>query len=205
MQGYILNINRVKDEDLIVSILTEDRLLTLYRFYGARHANINLGYKLDFEAINSGKSSISMLRNVLHLGDKWMATPKRFFIWQHFIKLLYKHLKDIDELDSFYIELLNNMNKKLEKQNPTRVVVESYVELLSYEGRLHDDFVCFSCEEAVNNDLVLTRSFLPAHKSCLFGDVFDKSKIEELFISKSTIYLDDSEVDKLWKILQKGF
>jgi recombinational DNA repair protein (RecF pathway) len=205
MQGYILNINRVKDEDLIVSLLTEDRLLTLYRFYGARHANINLGYKLDFEAINSGKSSISMLRNVLHLGDKWMATPKRFFIWQHFIKLLYKHLKDIDELDSFYFELLNNMNKKFEKQNPVRVVVESYIELLSYEGRLHDDFICFSCEEPIKKNLVLARSFLPAHYECIYDTKLNIKKIKNLFKNGTTIELEDDEVNQLWKILQEGF
>jgi len=205
MQGYILNINRVKDEDLIVSLLTQNRLKTLYRFYGARHGSINIGYKIDFEAQSSPKSTISMLKNVLHLGNKWMNEPRRFFIWQHFIKLLFKHLKDVEELDSFYFELLDNMNQKFEKQNPIRVAVESYIELLSYEGRLHDDFICFICEEPVNDELVITRSFLPAHKTCLFGDVVDRVKIEELFVTRSTLYLDDREVDKLWKIVLEGF
>ena len=204
MQGYILNINRVKDEDLIVTLLTENRLITLYRFYGARHGSINIGYKLDFEAINSGKSSISMLRNVLHLGDKWMLKSKRFFIWQQFIKLLFGHLKDIEELDNFYFNLLNTMNKKFEKQNPVRVVIESYIALLTYEGRLHDDFVCFSCENVVKNNLVLTRSFLPAHYDCIFGTVFDIAKIKELFLTGSSINFSDDEVSILWQILQEG-
>jgi recombinational DNA repair protein (RecF pathway) len=205
MQGYILNINRVKDEDLIVSLLTQNRLKTLYRFYGARHGNINIGYKIDFEAQSSAKSTISMLRNVLHLGNRWMNEPRRFFIWQHFIKLMYRHLKDIDELDSFYFELLDSMNQKFEKQNPIRVAIESYIELLNYEGRLHDDFVCFICEEPVKSDLVIARSFLPAHKRCLFGNVADIEKIKELFKSRSTLYLDDREVENLWKIVQEGF
>lgn len=204
MQGYILNINRVKDEDLIVTLLTQSRLISLYRFYGARHGNINLGYKLDFEAISSPKSSISMLRNVLHLGDKWMVNPKRFFIWQHFIKLLYTHLQDIEELDHFYFDLLNTMNYKFEKQNPIRVAVESYITLLTYEGRLHDDFVCFSCENIVKENLVLTRSFLPAHYECIFGTVLNMEKIMELFLTGSTLNLEDHEVNILWKILQEG-
>ena len=42
MQGYIIDIKPVKDDDLIVSILTEHEVLTTYRFYGARHSNINI-------------------------------------------------------------------------------------------------------------------------------------------------------------------
>ncbi len=205
MQGYILNINKVKDEDLIVTILTTTSLLTLYRFYGARHSNINIGYKIDFESLSSAKSTISMLRNVLHLGDSWMNEPRRFFVWQQFIKLLFKHLKDVEKVDSFYFELLNEIKQKFAKQNSIRVAVESYIQLLSYEGRLHDDFVCLICEELVTSELVITRSFLPAHKKCIFGEIVDKSKIEELFLTASTINLDDDEVDKLWKILQEGF
>jgi len=205
MQGYIININRVKDEDLIVTLLTENRLLTLYRFYGSRHSTINLGYKLDFEAISSTNSSIPMLRNTLHLGDKWMLNPERFFIWQKFIKLLYKHLKDVDDIDSFYFELLNDMSKKFEKQNPTRVVVEAYITLLRYEGRLHDDFFCFICEGKIEKDLVLTRSFLPAHYECIYDYKLNIKKIEKLFNAGTTLELENDEVSLLWKILQQGF
>jgi recombinational DNA repair protein (RecF pathway) len=204
MQGYILNINPVKDEDLIVSILTPYEIKSLYRFYGARHAHINLGYKLDFEAHSSAKSSIAMLRDVLHLGEKWMAQPKRFFIWQHFLKLLYKHLQDVDEVDSFYFELLDKMNKKFEKQNPARVVVEAYITLLNYEGRLHEDFHCFLCEGEIEDDLVLARGFLPAHQRCIYNKTVDKKKILQLFKSASTIHLNDDEVSNLWKVLQEG-
>ena len=51
MQGYIINLNRVKDEDLIVTILSKGRLETLYRFYGARHGTINIGFKIDYETL----------------------------------------------------------------------------------------------------------------------------------------------------------
>ncbi len=205
MQGYIININRVKDEDLIVKVLTENRLKSLYRFYGARHSNINLGYKIDFEAISSNKSNIPMLRNLLHLGDSWMSKSERFFIWQTFIKLLYKHLKDIQEVDRFYLDLLNKMNKKISKQNPIRVCVESYIELLCHEGRLHDDFICFICEEPIEEEVVISRGFLPSHQKCIFAKKLKKDRVKELFLSKSSLYLSDDEVYELWKTLQEGF
>ena len=34
---------------MIVSILTENHIYSSYRFYGARHSNINVGYKIDFD------------------------------------------------------------------------------------------------------------------------------------------------------------
>jgi hypothetical protein len=49
MQGYIIDLKVVKDDDLIVTLLCENELITSYRFYGARHSNINIGYKIDFE------------------------------------------------------------------------------------------------------------------------------------------------------------
>ena len=58
MQGYIINLNRVKDEDLIVTIISKDSLETLYRFYGARHGTINIGFKIDYEIEPSSKSTI---------------------------------------------------------------------------------------------------------------------------------------------------
>jgi hypothetical protein len=146
-----------------------------------------------------------MLRNVLHLGDKWMNQRDRFFTWQIFIKLLFKHLKDVQELDSFYFELLDDMNQKLYKQNPIRVAVESYISLLRFEGRLHDDFLCLICEDKVEKNLIITRSFLPAHKECIFGQPLAKDKIQKLFQTNSTIELTDYEVDQLWKVLQEGF
>lgn len=185
--------------------MTQNSLKTLYRFYGARHAHINLGYKLDFEAISSTKTTISMLKNVLHLGNKWMSDPKRFFIWQQFIKLLYKHLRDVRELDNFYLHLLDKMNHKFQKQNPMRVAIESYIALLQYEGRLHSEFRCLICEESILDNLTITRGFLPAHKRCINIDTIDKDKIKELFITHSTIYLNNDEVNKLWIILLEGF
>ena len=90
------------------------------------------------------------------------------------------------------------------KQNPQRVMIESYLQLLEYEGRLHDDFRCFICDEEVEEDVVLARSFLPAHQICVYGELLKKRKIEDLFESKSTLYLEDSEVAHLWRLLLEG-
>jgi recombinational DNA repair protein (RecF pathway) len=205
MQGYILNINRVKDEDLIVTILTKNRLKTLYRFYGARHSNINIGYKIDFEPIYSAKSTMPMLREVLPLSNKWMFDSNRFYFWQQFCKLLFKHLRDVEELDSIYFELLEEASYKLHKQNPKRVILESYVKLLDIEGRLHTQFICFLCDEEItDSSLTLKRSFLPAHQECLFGKLFEKQRVEHFFKTKTSIQLSDIEIDELWNILIEG-
>ena len=204
MQGIILNITKVKDEDLIVTLITKKRLKTLYRFYGARHSQINLGYKIDFVPIYSAKSKIAMLREVLHLGFSWQFDRKKFYIWQQFIKLLYKHLKDVEELDQFYYELLLDAIIMIEKQNPKRVLIESYLKLLEFEGRLHDNFKCFICENSITKNIVLKRSFLTCHNTCLKGACFDKKDLEYLFSSKSTIMLDDSTIDTIWDIVLEG-
>ncbi len=204
MQGYILNIVHVKEEDLLVTLLTQKSLKTVYRFYGARHANINLGYKIDFEIHKNIKSTIGMLREVLHLSTPWLADFQKFYLWQQFTKLLYRHLRDVEALDPFYYDLLEEMNHRFNRQNPKRCIVESYIKLLHHEGRQHEDFICFLCDQPIDKEVVLTRSFLPAHQRCLCGRVFQKEKIEELFDAGQTLFMSDEEVDTLWKIIEEG-
>lgn len=205
MQGYILNINRAKDEDLIVTVLTAQRVITLYRFYGARHSHINLGYKIDFEIRSSLKSSISQLRDVLHLAQKWNIQHEKMLIWQQFVELFYKHLKDIDTIDTFYFDLLELASSQWQKQSPKRIAIESYLGLLEAEGRLHTDMHCFSCDSAIHEDPCLVRSFLPAHKSCVYANTFNTDAIKELFTNKSTLFFNDKDVDRLWNIMLEGF
>lgn len=204
MQGYILNITRVREEDLIVTLLTENRLKTLYRFYGARHATINLGFKIDFEVQSSSKSTISMLRQVLHLTTPWLANFQKFYLWQQFIKLLYKHLRDVEEIDAFYFQLLEEISNRFSKQNPKRTLVEAYLKLLAYEGRLHDDFICFICGESIETEVVVTRGFLIAHPHCLYAPAIPKERISTLFETKQTLFLSDEEVERLWEIVLEG-
>ncbi len=205
MQGYIINFNRVKDEDLIVTVLTKKSVLTLYRFYGARHSHINLGYKIDFEAKSSIKSTIPQLSGVLHLASKWNLEHSRMFIWQAFIKLFFLHLRNIDEIHEFYFNLLEDCTFIWHSQNPKRVAIEAYVKLLEYEGRLHDEFICFNCEEPVKEDLSLIRGFMPAHEQCVWVNTFNRLHVEELFTKKSCMFLNDKDIDRLWKTMLAGF
>ncbi len=205
MQGYIININRARDEDLIITILSKNRKYTTYRFYGARHSTINLGYKIDFELQHSAKSKIPQLRNVLHLASKWNIDREKMYIWQQYIKLFYKHLKDVDEIDEFYFDLLEKSFTLWNIQNPKRVAIESYVSLLEHEGRLHDDFICFKCENRIKGDISLVRAFLTAHKECIYTDCFKALHVRELFSNKSTLFFDDREIDRLWTIVCEGF
>ncbi len=205
MQGYILNTQKVRDEDLLVTILTENRIKILYRFYGARHSNLLLGYKIDFEAHPTNRENLKQLRNVSLLNFKWLLKRERYYIWQQFLQLLFKHLRDVNEVDSFYYKLLEETSLYLEKSHPKRVVIESYAKLLEFEGRLHNDFSCFICEKNIESKVVLTRAFLPACSTCLKSENgFDKKKIELFFDEKNSILLNDNEVENLYNIILEG-
>ncbi len=205
MQGYIINLNRVKDEDLIVTIISKDSIDTLYRFYGARHGTINIGFKIDYEKEGSAKSSISRLKDVIHIGFKWINDYKLLRLWQDFTGLFHKHLIDAEELDPFYFELIDYASREWNKQNPKRVAIESYVKLLEHEGRLHIELICFLCSIEINDSQIsLIRAYLPTHKECSHTLSIDKNALEELFINKSSIFLNDKEVDRLWLILLEG-
>jgi len=204
LQGFILSINRARDEDLVVTILTNHSLMTLYRFYGARHSTINLGYKVDFETESSIKTSILRLRDVYHLGFKWMTLREPLILWQQFCSLFHPHLRDAEELDDFYFNLLDNAAKLWDKQNPKRVAIEAYVTLLAHEGRLHVESQCFLCEQPIKNEVALIRAFLPTHPECSLRLQISHIGFEELTNNGSTLFLSDREVDALWITLLEG-
>ncbi|MCP4969633.1 MAG: recombination protein RecO [Arcobacter sp.] len=204
MQGYIIDIKSVKEDDLIVSILSENHIYTSYRFYGARHSNINVGYKIDFELENTLRSSIPRLKDVIQLNFQWIFENEKLYCWQRFIKLFYPHLKDIEVIDEFYFKLLDKLSHKMIKQNPKRSICKSYLKLLKYEGRLNTNFICFLCENKIKNDISIVRSFMPVHASCTYSKKFNINKIKELFIEKSLISFEDDEVEYLWNILLQG-
>jgi len=205
MQGFILNLNKVKDEDLIVTILSKTSLDTLYRFYGARHGVINLGFKIDYEKEESLKSTISRLKDVIHIGYKWINDHKQLKLWHDFVALFYKHLRDAEELDSFYFDLLEDASINWNKQNSKRVAIEAYVKLLEHEGRLHSEFDCFLCSYPIKEDEIsLIRAYLPTHKECTHTLSIKKDSLIELYKNKSSMFLSDIEIDRLWYILLEG-
>ncbi len=204
MQGYIININNVKDEDLIVSVLTEDNFYTTYRFYGARHSIINIGFKIDFELESNIKSSIPRLKDVLQISYPWIMDSTKLYCWQRFLKLFYPHLKDVEEIDPFYFNLLDELAHKIVKQNPKRAIIESYIKLCEYEGRLHLEYECLLCEEEIFDDISLVRGFQPTHKKCSYSKPFKLFQIKELFEEKSLLSFNENEVEYLWHILLQG-
>ena len=205
MQGFILRLQRVKDEDLIVSILTQDRLETLYRFYGARHSTVNLGHMIDFEIERSVKTSIGRLYDVVHLGFPWLLDRSRTRTWHQFVSLFYPHLKESEETGGFYFELLRDCAARWDKQNPKRIAVEAYAKLLHYEGRLPDSRTCFFCEKQIKEpNVAVIRAFQYAHDACVHRQTVAKSGADALLSDFSTLFLNDEEVESLWTTLLEG-
>lgn len=204
MKGYIVNLNRVKDEDLIVTILSKESLDTLYRFYGARHSTLNLGFKIDYEIESSAKSTISRLKDVVHIGYRWINDSNLLRLWQEFSTLFYRHLKESEDLDIFYFDLLQSASENWNKQNPKRVAIEAYTKLLEHEGRLHKELYCFLCSQKIEGDISLIRAYLPTHKRCSHTLAINRSALIELYENKSSLFLSDKEVNRLWEILLEG-
>lgn len=204
MQGFIIKLNRAREEDMVVSIIAEESLQTLYRFYGARHSPINMGFKIDFETEHSLKSSIPRMRDVVHLGFSWIGEYERLRLWQQFIALFYPHLKDSESIGSFYFELLNDASVRWKEQNPKRVAIESYVRLLDHEGRLHREMNCFFCDLPIETDISLIRAYLPAHQNCSHTLSINPKGLDWLYTRASTLFLDDKEIERLWYVLNEG-
>ncbi len=205
MRGFVLNTVRVRDEDLIVRILTPREVLTLYRFYGARHSYINVGYHIDFIVEESPKATIKRLRNVTQLPFDFMFDLQKMLDFKSFVILMANHLRDVSRIDGFYYELLKEISKKISKRESKRLLIESYIKLLEKEGRLHKENVCFLCEEKIKDKIALARAFLPSHEKCVMSEGFEKEKLNLLFNEKKTLLFDDFEIERLWKIINLGF
>ncbi|MGD9968993.1 MAG: recombination protein RecO [Sulfuricurvum sp.] len=204
MQGFIVKLSRVREEDMLVTIITEENLQTLYRFYGARHSPINIGFKIDFEIEHNLKTPVGRLRDVIHLSYPWIGEYDRIRLWQQFISLFHPHLRDSEAIGGFYFSLLNQASERWKDQNPKRVAIESYVQLLEYEGRLHRELNCFFCDHPIHEELSLIRAFLPAHRQCSHTLSINTKGLQWLYDFGSTLFLDDIEVERLWYIINEG-
>ena len=201
MRGFILHTQLVKEEDLVVTILTKNRVLKLYRFYGARHSVINIGYLIDFE-IEQTMVSIDRLRNIMQIRYPFLLDINKMLIWQNFIKMLYSHLFEVDEIDNFYFELLENIIQHFNR-NPKRVLIENYIKLLKFEGRL-SEFECFLCDKKIENRVNLARGFLCACETCIPKKGIEIEKIKTLFKDEKSLLLSNQEIENLYKILSLG-
>jgi len=177
---------------------------TYYRFFGARHSILQLGNLVDFEVEGEGSSFLPRLRSLSHMGFPWLYDKNKLLLWHNFIKKFEPHLKDAEEIDSFYFDLLLNAAKKWDKQNPKRIICESYITLLDYEGRLYMQENCFICEQRIEDDISLMQAFRPAHPTCIYSPALPTKKILDFFETKKTVFLEDYEVDYLFDVVMKG-
>jgi recombinational DNA repair protein (RecF pathway) len=205
MRGFILNINKAKNEDVIVTVLSENSIQKYWRFFGARHSILQIGNLIDFEVQESKNNFMPNMRSLSHMSFPWIFSNNHLLIWQNFIKLFEPHLKDSSDIEKFYFNLLLNKAKKWDKQNPKRLAVEAYISLLNHEGRLYDNGFCYICEEVLDKDVGLMRAFLPAHPKCIYAPSINKEEVFILFNTQSTIHIDTETIEKLYLILLKGF
>jgi len=204
MKGFIIHLQKAKNEDSIVTLLTPSGVGRYYRFFGARHSIVQLGHLVDFEVNESRGGFMPQLRKLSHFSFPWLYDNNRVLVWHNFLKLLASHLYDTDETSSFYYQLLLESAKKWDKQNPKRVVCDSFVSLLEYEGRIHTQNHCYICEEPLLDTIALMRAFIPAHSYCIYGATFNKEKFFDFLESKKSINYSDEEIDLLYNIIMKG-
>lgn len=204
LQGYIIKITPQKNENILLYVLTPSKIKKLYRFYGARHSIIQLGKKIDFEVEQNGLF-IPKIRNITALNFAWERDINRLQIWQRYLQILCKHFQGIENIDSFYFEMLDSGASKLILQNPYRTALEMYASLLHFEGRIPRFDDCFLCSQKIQEQASIARSFLIAHPKCLATRVsFCIQDIKDYLISQKTLKLSDDTILKLWQILLQG-
>ncbi len=204
MKGFVIALRKAKNEDSIATVLSLHNVTVYYRFFGARHSILQLGHLIDFEVEDEQSRFMPRLRNLSHLGFPWLYDNNRLLLWHNYIKLFEPHLRDTEEISSFYFNLLLEAAKRWDKQNPKRIVCESYLALLSHEGRLHDEEICYICEQPIEKEISLMQAFIPAHSHCIYSPALEKAKISTFLSSGKTLYLEDDEVDLLYEIVMRG-
>jgi recombinational DNA repair protein (RecF pathway) len=204
MKGFVLSLTRARNEDMIATILTPKTLGRFYRFYGARHSILQVGYLIDFEVEGEDGRFLPRLRHLRHHGFPWLYERNRLMIWQAFIQRFEPHLRESETLEPFYFDLLLHAARRWERQNPKRIAVESYHALLRYEGRLHPVDHCYICERPIGDRLSLMAAFHPAHPECIYAPPLDRAPIDRFFATGKTLHLDDAAVEHLYGVVLKG-
>ena len=204
MKGFILSVKNAKNEDTIVTILSNKSSQSYYRFFGARHSIISLGFLIDYEIEGEDSRFLPRLRKVTHLSFDWLKNNSKLLLWHQFITILEPHLRDIEELDEFYFKLLLDSSTKWGRQNPKRVAVESYIKLLQFEGRVHLNNECYICQTSLEAYIGLMAGYKMCHPKCIYSPSLLKTSIIKLLQTKSTIKLDDKDVEYLFDVMLKG-
>jgi len=204
MKGFVVALRRAKNEDSIATVLTARSIRSYYRFFGARHSILQLGHLIDFEVEGEDGRFMPRLRGLSQMGFPWLRERNRLMLWHHFIKLFEPHLRDTEEIDGFYFDLILQAARKWDKQNPKRIICESYLELLRHEGRLYPVEKCYICEQPLGEQIALMGAFKPTHPECIYASAISREKVEGFLESGKTIYLDDGEVEHIYSVVLKG-
>ena len=205
MKGFILKLQKARDEDMIVTILSSKSVKRYYRFYGARHSILQMGYLIDFEEEQDKANFLPRMRSLSHIGFPWLYDREKLMLWHQFIALFERHFRDIETIESFYFDTLLEAAKRWEKQNPKRLIVEVAINILKYEGRLQPPSHCVICNNQIVEFLAPIQGFLPAHPECAKSPAISKKDLMNLFESGSTILLDDATIEQLYLLALKGF
>ena len=81
----------------------------------------------------------------------------------------------------------------------------SFVDILKFEGRLHNIDRCMICSQRIEDENInLIKGFLPTHTHCSNSFLISKKEADELFKFSSTLNLNDKIVEGLYKIVLKG-
>jgi len=122
---------------MVVTVLGEKQIGTYYRFYGARHSVLQLGYLIDYEVEQDRANFLPRIRAITHIGFPWLYDREKLMYWHRFISIFEPHFRDINEIDNFYFNTLLNSAKKWQKQSYRRLMVENFFNIIQYEGRVH--------------------------------------------------------------------
>lgn len=204
MKGFVVALRRAKNEDSIAVVLTEKHIQSYYRFFGARHSILQLGHLIDFEVEGEDGRFMPRLRSLSQMGFPWLRERNRLMLWQQFIKLFEPHLRDTEEIDSFYFDLLLKAARKWDRQNPKRIIIESYIALLRHEGRLYPLVSCYICEKTLGEEVALMAALKPAHPTCIYASSLPKKSISFVLEEGKTLYLNDGEVEQIYSVVMKG-
>jgi len=166
---------------------------------------LQLGNLIDFEVEGEDGRFLPRLRSLSHIGFPWLFERNRLLLWHNFIQKFDPHLQEADEIDPFYFHLLLQAAKRWGKQNPKRIICESYIALLDHEGRLYPEEHCYICEGRIEEEIALMQAFKPAHPRCIYSPALPSKKIFDLFRSHKATFLDDHEIDLLYEVVMKGF
>lgn len=145
------------------------------------------------------------MRSVSLVEFSWLYDEQKRLLWDEFLKLFYLHLEDKEDINPFYFNLLLLAIRKWDKQNPKRVICESYINLLKYEKRLQPKRVCFICETAIRDKVSLMRGFKVTHPECIKSHPIATKKVINFLDTNNSIFLEDNEIDTILVAVMKGF